>query len=249
MRTRACIAAAMLLAATSTAGRAAEWSYEGPNGPARWSRLKAAYASCAQGRMQSPIDLRTPALRADAGIAFDYKPAEIKARNNGHTIEALHPPGSGLTVEGRRFELLQFHFHAPSEHTLGGRRYPMELHLVHRSADGRLAVVGVFMEYGRANPVLAALWERMPGRARPRSGKIGSTAVSAASLLPEKPSFWRYEGSLTTPPCSEGVRWFVAEQTIPVGKSQVERFVRVIGRNARPLQPLHGRKPVGPLRP
>lgn len=248
MRTRACIAAAMLFAATLMTARAAEWSYEGPNGPARWGRLKAAYAACAQGRMQSPIDLRTPALRADAGIVFDYKPAAFELRNNGHTIEALYPPGSGLTVEGRRFELVQFHFHAPSEHALRGRRYPMDIHLVHRSADGRLAVVGIFMEYGRANPVLAALWRRMPSRAG-ASEKIGSTAVSAASLLPEKLSFWRYEGSLTTPPCSEGVRWFVAEQTIPVGKSQVERFVRVIGRNARPLQPLHGRKPVGPLQP
>lgn len=247
MRTRACIAAAMLLAATPMAVRAAEWSYEGPNGPARWGRLKPAYAACVQGRMQSPIDLRTPASRAGAGVAFDYKPAALEVRNNGHTIEALPPPGSGLTVEGRRFELVQFHFHAPSEHAVDGRRYPMELHLVHRSADGRLAVVGVFMEYGRANPVLAALWRRMPARAGV-SGKIGST-VSAANLLSEKPSFWRYEGSLTTPPCSEGVRWFVAEQTIPVGKSQVDHFVRVIGRNARPLQPLHGRKPVGPLRP
>ncbi len=226
------------------------WAYEGSEGPDVWGSLDPSFATCSGGRSQSPIDL--PLHAGAAGITqivFDYKPTKLNLANNGHTIQAEYDPGSTMSLDGKRYELLQFHFHVPSEHRLGGIEYPMEAHLVHRASDGALAVVGVFFYGGLRDkpgiaastaktPVLDKLWQSLPSK--------GVTirkadTVDVSGLLPFDRSYVTYEGSLTTPPCTEGVRWLLLTTPVLAGQSHVEKFLAIVGRNARPPQPLNGR--------
>lgn len=227
-------------------GGATAWSYGGKNGPNRWSTLTAGYEACGKGRMQSPVNLQGPAVRGEVDIDFDYKASLLQVLNNGHTFEVVYGAGSGILVNGERFELLQFHFHSPSEHSRDGQRYPMEVHLVHKNAKGQLAVVGIFMESGAENIALMEMWDHMPMQAGP-AATVDRVAVSAADLVPSGTQFFRYMGSLTTPPCSEGVNWFVASEAISVSRAQVEKFLQAAGENARPLQALNNRLLAGPM--
>ncbi|NKB57857.1 MAG: hypothetical protein GKS00_16155 [Alphaproteobacteria bacterium] len=227
-------------------GHTSPWSYSGENGPDRWGLLKAEYEACGKGRMQSPINLQGPAVQGEVDIEFDYKASVLQVLNNGHTFQVGYGAGSGISINGERFELLQFHFHSPSEHGRDGKRYPIEAHLVHKNAKGQLAVVGVFMESGAENIALMEMWDHMPMQAG-ASATHARVAINAGDLVPSGTQFYRYMGSLTTPPCSEGVNWFVSNKTVTVSRAQIEKFLQAVGgENARPLQALNNRLLSGP---
>jgi carbonic anhydrase len=228
-------------AAGEPGGCDAPWSYEGPTGPPHWSELSPCYAACSAGLSQSPVDLGAlDPSRLHAGI-FHYGPTAVVLINDGHTIEADYPPPASYLVDGARFDLVQFHFHHPSEHTWRGKRYAMELHLVHRTPGGLVGVVGVFLEERPSpdNPHLAVLWQNLPATKGVRT--YVPVPFDAASLLPPDHHAIRYIGSLTTPPCTEGVRWWVLDQPVPISSDQVARFAALFHDNSRPLQPLNGR--------
>lgn len=216
------------------------WGYEGAHGPEHWGSLDPGFAVCSDGREQSPIDL-TGAEPGDLSeIVFEYAPSPISILNNGHTIQVNYESGSGIVLDGTRYELAQFHFHHRSEHTVDGSGFPLEMHLVHASADGALAVVGVFLEEGGANEALAPVWRGLPAEAGPAAVIEGM--VDAAALLPEQRTTWRYPGSLTTPPCSEGVAWQVMTHPVTASREQIEAFSALFPVNNRPVQPLNGRR-------
>jgi carbonic anhydrase len=189
---------------------------------------------------QSPIDL-TGLIEAElAPVQFDYKPGGSEVLNNGHTVQVTYAPGSKITLDGREFELKQFHFHAPSENHIEGRSYPMEGHLVHADKDGNLAVVAVMFEEGAANAALTTSWAEMPEKAGQK--RRIAEPVSAEGLLPANRDYYRFNGSLTTPPCSEGVRWLVMKDPVTASKEQIERFAHVMHHpNNRPVQPINAR--------
>lgn len=215
------------------------WGYEAHNGPALWGALDPAFADCALGREQSPIDL-AGARRADlAPLGFDYRRSRVVLENTGHTVQANPDPGSGILLDGTPHELRQFHFHRASEHLVDGRRLALELHLVHRAATGGLAVVGVLFEEGAANEALAPLWAHLP--AEPGASRALPGELDLASLLPAGRAAWRYRGSLTTPPCSEGVAWAILAEPLPVSAPQIAAFAALYPNNSRPVQPLGGR--------
>jgi carbonic anhydrase len=232
--------AAMLLACGSAyAASGAHWGYSGAEGPEHWAHLSPDYSACA-GRNQSPIDLNG-LIEADLKpIRFAYRAGGSEIINNGHTVQVNYAPGSKIELDGHLFELKQFHFHTPSENHIKGKSYPMEAHPVHSDKDGNLAVVAVMLEEGAPNEALEAAWAKMPE-------KEGDThpltkAVSAESLLPANRDYYRFNGSLTTPPCSEGVWWLVMKQPVSASKAQIERFAHVMHHpNNRPLQPVNAR--------
>ncbi|MDK2124639.1 carbonic anhydrase [Parachitinimonas caeni] len=216
------------------------WGYGGPNGPAGWANMNPAYSLCRDGKEQSPINITSVVGQKIDKIEFSYGISKINLVNNGHTIQANYDPGSYITAFGERYQLLQFHFHTPSEEQINGRAFPLVAHLVHRSEDGRLAVIGVLFEKGRDNPTLEALWDRMPTE-HGETRQYEETHVSAASLLPLKLGFYTFMGSLTTPPCSEGVRWIVMKNPQQISERQLARFRQEFPMNARPIQPINTR--------
>jgi len=218
---------------------AAHWDYEGLGAPDAWARLKPEFALCGKGTRQSPIDIQGGVRVQLDPIAFDYKAGPYHVIDNGHTIQVNVPPGSTLDVGGRRFELQQFHFHRPSEERIDGKRFEMVVHLVHRDGEGRLAVVAVLLEPGAAQAVVQNVWNHLPlekGEEVPVR-----TALDPAALLPDDRAYYTYMGSLTTPPCSEGVLWMVMKTPVAVSPEQVAIFARLYPMNARPVQPLAGR--------
>ena len=219
----------------------AEWGYGVENGPAVWGQLSPEYALCTEGTHQSPIDLVNPTSAALPAIAFNYQPAALHIRNNGHTIEVAFPKGNWIEVDSTRYELLQFHFHAPSEHTVAGQPFAMEMHLVHQSKDGTLAVIGVLIERGSEHAAFNPLWAHLPGTPGAEQ-HIEQVSVDAGDLLPSARSSYRYDGSLTTPPCSEGVKWFVLTTPIELSEAQIASFTAIVHGNNRPVQPLNGRQ-------
>ena len=216
------------------------WGYEGEHGPEHWGSLDPGFAVCSNGREQSPIDLTGAERGALSEIVFEYGPSPISILNNGHTIQVDYQAGSGLVLDGARYGLVQFHFHHRSEHTVDGADFPLEMHLVHADADGALAVVGVLVEEGGANEALAPVFRQMPGEAGPAAMVEGT--VDAAALLPGRRTTWRYAGSLTTPPCSEGVSWLVMTEPVTASRGQIEAFKALFPVNNRPVQPLNGRR-------
>jgi carbonic anhydrase len=242
MRNQATLRGAVAAAAmgVATGALAQHWGYAGEAGPENWSKVDPNFAMCALGRNQSPIDL-AGFVEADLKpLKFAYKAGAADIVNNGHTIQVDYAPGSTLTVDGRTFELKQFHFHAPSENKVGGKQFPLEGHLVHADKDGNLAVVAVMFQDGGANALLAKLWEKMPGKAGEKAAL--PAGLSAAQLLPADRDYYRFNGSLTTPPCSEGVWWLVMKQPVSASKAQVGQFSKTIGfANNRPTQPVNAR--------
>lgn len=221
-------------------GHSAHWGYEGHSGPEHWAEMGKENTVCGSGTRQSPIDIATATSANLEPIQFNYGASMLEILNNGHTIQVNHGKGSTITVDGEKYDLLQFHFHAPSENTVDGKPYDMEMHLVHKNAKGQLAVVGVFMKAGAENAVLAKAWDHMPAHAG-KPEQVASVSIIPADLLPANRSYSRFDGSLTTPPCSEGVKWFVMKDAIEVSAAQVQKFAKVVGANARPIQPLNGR--------
>lgn len=217
------------------------WSYSGPTGPVHWGSLEPGFAACKDGKRQSPIDIRD-ARKADLQpIKFSYKPVPLRIIDNGHTIQVNVQSGGGIEIHENRYSLVQFHFHKPSGELIYGKRYDMALHLVHGDAAGHLVVVAVLLESGSRNPVIQELWNRLPREKgkeyAPRNGEI-----NAAGLLPGNRNYYTYSGSLTTPPCTEGVTWFVLKSPIEISPGQIAVFGKLYADNARPVQPVNGRE-------
>lgn len=210
-----------------------DWTYGPRRGPHRWAELSPQYALCGSGQHQSPIALNL-ATAATATPEFSYQPMGLNLFNTGRTVQQRCPRGSWLTLDAQPYELLQFHFHTPSEHRWGEQGFPLEIHFVHRSPETKaLAVVGVGVTVGEASPVLALLVAAWPG---PGERSATAAQIQPAQLLPEPTGYLRYSGSLTTPPCSEGVTWLVATQPITAAQHQLDQLAHHLGRNARPLQ-------------
>ncbi len=216
------------------------WGYEGEHGPRHWGALNKEYASCGAGKAQSPIDIRGAVPGKLSPIQFDYRAAPLHIIDNGHTVQVNYGSGSSMSVDGKRYELVQFHFHRPSEETIDGVAYPMEAHLVHKDAQGHLAVVAVLLKQGKDNPFLGSLWANLPTE-KEKEKIAEKVSINAASLLPKNHAYYTFAGSLTTPPCSEGVTWFVLTTSVDLSAGQVARFDRIYHNNARPTQPLNGR--------
>lgn len=219
---------------------AVHWGYAGAGAPKLWGSLKPEYRVCGEGKNQSPIDIKN-VIEADlAPITFHYATTGTTVLNNGHTIKVDMAPGSFIEVDGKAYNLLQFHFHTPSENTIGGVSYPMEVHLVHSDAAGNLAVVGVMIETGGWNPVLDKVWKQMPQKQGEKT-TLTST-FDATALLPGTRDDYRFNGSLTTPPCSEGVRWMLMKKPIVASQGQIDLFTQIMGGPTnRPVQPINAR--------
>jgi carbonic anhydrase len=210
------------------------WGYkDGASGPAQWGELTPANQVCSVGFQQSPIDLTKGLDARLGGIDINFKPMPLHVVNNGHTIQVNCEAGSDIRFDGKTYRLLQYHFHHPSEHALNGKRFQMEAHFVHVGDDGTLAVLGVFFKPGQENAALGKIWSSMPTKAG-EENKGGK--VSPAALLPQDRAYYRYYGSLTTPPCSEKVIWSVYAQPLEASMSQFQEFARLFPMNARPLQ-------------
>ena len=227
-------------------GHGVKWGYEGKTGPSRWAKLSKDYRLCGIGETQSPIDISQISGASVEPIAFDYNLTPLEIVHNGHTVQVNYRPGSGITVDGKRYELLQFHFHSPSEHSVAGRQAAMEVHFVHQSADGELAVVGALIEVGEENMALREPWAIMPKKAgKPRLEE--RALINDRDLLPRDTGYYRYMGSLTTPPCSEGVNWYLLTQPISASMEQVRKFTAAVDANNRPTQAINNRLVLAPL--
>jgi carbonic anhydrase len=230
-------------AALASTGSTAHWGYDGAIGPSHWGSLDPAFAICARGSRQSPIDLRHARPASLPVVKLRYRPFRASALNNGHTIQFPFDNGSFIEIGGHRYKLAQFHFHAPSEHLLNGRRLAMELHMVHMDAAKNAAVLGVLIRKGRANPAFDALFAHLPHH-EGRQSRLAKP-FDPARMLPQgggRAPYFAYDGSLTTPPCSQGVRFMVFRQPIELSGAQIARFRAVFAHNSRPVQPLEGRR-------
>jgi carbonic anhydrase len=236
---RAVIAVGLLLSSgMAFCSDGAAWDYSGAKGPENWAKLSPEYGACA-GSNQSPINLSGFIDAKLEPIAFAYSAGSAEILNNGHTVQVNAQAGSSIVVDGIQFELKQFHFHVPSENLIKGKSFPMEGHLVHADKNGHLAVVAVMVTEGTANQALEKAWAQLPKKGE----KLALTAdISPLEILPENRDYYRFNGSLTTPPCSEGVRWLVMKQPISASKAQIEQFLQVIHHhNNRPVQAVNAR--------
>ncbi|WP_199249336.1 carbonic anhydrase [[Phormidium] sp. ETS-05] len=219
----------------------ASWHYGGAHNPTKWGDLKPEYAACKNGSSQSPINL-DPAKISKANpakIEFSYQDVPLNITNNGHRIQVNYPPGSWVKIGEQKYDLLQFHFHTPSEHTVSNQAAGMELHLVHKNQAGNLAVVAVLIQEGKPNELLALLWEDIPDIGEVEESDL---KINASKLLPANRAYYSYSGSLTTPPCSEGVNWQVLATPIEASPEQIEEFAEIYHVNARPVQPVNQRQ-------
>ncbi len=214
------------------------WSHEGDTGPNRWGQLDPSFAVCDSGAQQSPIDLAGAIPAGGGGLTIQWQPTDAQVVDNGHTIQVDLAEGSAITLEGRGFSLAQFHFHLPSEHTVEGERSAMEVHFVHQAEEGDLAVIGVFMDAGQVHPAIQSIWDAIPGAGEAPASLAG---LDPNAFLPEGRGYFRYAGSLTTPPCSEVISWVVMAESISASQAQVDAFAALYPMNARPVQPLHRR--------
>lgn len=223
-------------------GHGPHWSYAGEHGPAQWGSLQPSYATCASGKRQSPIHIEDQnTLQGPAEpIQINYQPSNATVVNNGHTIQVNVAGNNSITVRGTSFQLLQFHFHHPSEEQINSRRYTMVAHLVHRSAEGQLAVLAVLLSAGQANALIHQVWTYMPLDTNDKVN-MPTGLLNLADLLPKDQRYYQFMGSLTTPPCSENVLWMVLKEPMTLSPDQIRLFAQMFPNNARPVQPLHGR--------
>lgn len=225
-----------------TADGGSHWSYEGTGGPAYWGDISAEYQTCKSGTAQTPVAIESAAVvpATVRDLSFQYQPLPLAVINNGHTVQVNAAPGSTVRFQGQTYQLAQFHFHVPSEHVIDGKAWPMNVHFVHKDERNRLLVVEVLFAEGVRNAELAKIMTHLPQE----NAEIKDAAITVdiTKLLPQNIASFHYEGSLTTPPCTEGVSWFVLRSAIDVGKQDVDAFKALFPMNARPVQPLHGRK-------
>lgn len=227
------------IAAANKPKNGTHWSYEGEYGPANWPNINSSWAQCGSGKRQSPIDLRD-GMKVDLEqIGFDYHPSSFSEIDNGHTIQVTVGGGNFLTVGNQTYELQQFHFHRPSEERINGKGTEMVIHLVHRSFEGKLLVLAVLLERGKANPMIQTVWNHLPlEKKQPVSPSI---LLDVNEALPEKREYFTYMGSLTEPPCTEDVLWIVMKQPMQASPAQMALFSRLYPLNARPVQQSNGR--------
>jgi carbonic anhydrase len=226
------------------------WHYEGAEGPDNWAQLSPKFATCGSGKAQSPIDIVSATVsKVATPMTLRVPPAELKIAhhehvadgiNNGHTVQINYPGADTLTLGDQSFALVQYHFHGPSEHTLDGRHTPMEMHLVHKSETNTLAVIGVFIEAGAHNAAFDPIWSNLPAQ-KGQETHYPAVKVDVDALLPAVRAAYRYDGSLTTPPCSEGVKWVVLSTPIQLSAEQIRAFTQLIPDNNRPTRALNGR--------
>jgi carbonic anhydrase len=239
------VAASALPQAGPRAQWKTHWSYEGTAGPAHWGDLDPAYAACKTGKQQSPIDIRN-ARRADLpALQFQFRNGPLEYLiNNGYAIRVNYHDASGtgnfLVVGGKRYHLTQFHFHHPSEEYIGGKPYPMEVHFMFESSDGQVAGATVFLKAGKPNATIQKIWDHMPA-IESKEEAIAGVEINPAALLPRDTAYYTYMGSLTAPPCTEGVRWFVLKTPVELSAKQIQAYARIYPHDVRPVQPSNGR--------
>ena len=217
----------------------AHWDYGGSGGPDTWGRLTPEFSKCSTGTRQSPIDIRDGIKVELEPVQFDYKPSGFRVIDTGRTVQVNVDAGNSIEVMGRRYDLVQFHFHRPSEERVDGKQFDMVVHLVHKDMEGRLAVVAVLLDRGAAQPLIQSVWNNLPLE---KGDEVPArTLLNLNDLLPPERSYFTYMGSLTTPPCSEGVLWMVMKQPVPISADQIGIFARLYPMNARPIQSASGR--------
>jgi carbonic anhydrase len=239
------LAVAMLAPATSFAQWKTPWTYDGATGPEHWGDLDPEYSACKTGQQQSPIDIRHTEKAGLPAIRFDYRREPLQFLiNNGKTIRVNYhdAPGTGsvLIAGSVRYQLTQFHFHRPSEETVNGKPYAMEVHLMHESSDGKIAGVTVFLKAGVPNTTIQRIWDHMP-EMEGEEHEVDGVTIDPAGLLPRNTDYYMYTGSLTAPPCTEGVTWFVLKAPVEISPAQIAAFARLYPHDVRPVQPLNGR--------
>lgn len=220
-------------------GAAKAWGYEGAEGPRNWGNLSSAFQSCKTGTAQSPVDIPAAAGLSSEPISLSYAASDCEVSNSGHSAELRSLGAQSLTVAGVRYTFKQMHFHAPSEHTLAGVRYDAEFHFVHESDDGQLAVMGIVARDG----LRSAAWSTFIDAASAAgTSSVRTGAIDLPSLFPAALGHYAYDGSLTTPPCSENVRWLVLQAPIELGTDQITKLKGKHSNNNRPIQPLNDRE-------
>ena len=215
---------------------ASHWSYDGELMPAKWGDV---YPVCGSGKSQSPVDIRGPFEKATHELKPDFKPGTLKIVNNGHTLQVNVANGSKTVINGESYELLQFHFHRPSEEHIEGKPMAMVAHFVHKSEAGKLVVISVLLSEGAENDSIKLIWANAPKKEGPEKVVTEST-LNPAAMLPKRLNYYSYEGSLTTPPCTEGVTFYILKTPVTISRAQIDEFPFKM--NARPVQPLNGRK-------
>src|SRR5271166_785010 len=223
-------------------GSCPAWSYSGTNGPEHWGDLCAEFAACKSGKEQAPLNITNPEVKHLPAIQFAYHPVPLDLVNNGHSIQQNFAPGNGNTiaVDGKQYDMLQFHFHHPSEEAIDSKHYDMVAHFVHASKDGQYAVIGVLIKEGKPNRLITTLWENLPAE-KGKASKSNAVEVNAIHLIQAKHSYYMYKGSLTTPPCTEGITFYILDTPMELSKEQIAKFAAIYPDNARPDQPLNGR--------
>jgi carbonic anhydrase len=230
----------VFLAGSAYAG-SGHWGYSGHEGPEHWGDLSSDYEMCGKGKNQSPINISGAIESELQPISFSYKTSSLDLVNNGHTIKASYDSGSSIMVDGHKYDLLQVHWHTPSENIIEGKSFPMEAHFVHADKDGNLAVIGVMYTKGNENGGITPVWNNMPAKTNATS-KDSKITISAMDMLPANKDYYRFNGSLTTPPCSEGVRWMVMKNPVEASAEQIEKFHSSFhGDTNRPVQPINAR--------
>ena len=235
----------MLVLSSACAPQQAEstshhWTYEGEEGPANWGEIDESYAACGTGKSQSPIDVASPSEQDLTNISFHYQPSAVNILNNGHTVQVNYDAGSYIELDNARYDVVQFHYHAPSEHTVDGESFPAELHIVHRNADGNLAVVGILLREGTENAAYQPFIGNLP--TEKTDVKDAGLKINAMDLLPSVGTTFRYSGSLTTPPCTEGVNWLLMTTPVDLSMGQLAALDSLFeGGNNRPVQPINDR--------
>lgn len=220
------------------------WSYSGETKPEKWGDLDPQYKMCTNGKEQSPIDIEFSQVKHDSHLSkikMDYQSTVFSLENNGHTIQAnSHYSHNSITIDDVKYQFTQFHFHTPSEHQFNGKNLDMELHLVHKNAKGQIAVLGMLIKEGQENTRFSPIWDHLPQKETKDKIKI-QDPLNLSEILPKDQKAFRYTGSLTTPPCTQNVKWVILEQPIEMSKEQIEKFVRIFPDDHRPVKELNGR--------
>ena len=232
----------LTLITTSFIFASSNWSYEGHTGPKYWGELNEKFKMCKMGKNQSPINIQKEALvkACIKPLNISYNSKAKNVLNNGHTIKVNVASGSYLYIDGKKFELKQFHFHTPSENKINSKHYPMEAHFVHLNNKGEIAVIGVMFKVGKENKAITKFQNLLTNQINIK--KPIYLTLKADELFPKNRDYYRFDGSLTTPPCSEGVRWFVFKEPVEISKEQLKLFEKIMGENNRPTQPINARK-------
>jgi carbonic anhydrase len=239
----AVVGALLSIAAIACYGaEGANWSYSGATGPAKWGSMDKGFSPCKAGEIQSPIDIPDATARKGdlPSMLFAYKPSPLKIIDNGHTIQVNYAPGSFVTVAGKRYELVEFHFHKPSEEKIDGKGHDMSAHLVHQGPGGKPAYIAILLDAGKENPLIKTLWDNLP-KEKGKENSVEAVKINVLDLLPANKGYYTFAGSLTTPPCSEDVTWFVLKTPVQISADQIARFAKSYPMNARPIQPVNGR--------